>query len=432
MVRYKSALVFLLLCIMVLILSPWTNAPSPVSPIVTEPKTEALAITQPAVLQEISELTVKVALEEAEFNALVDQNKAFALKHPEITVELQRVDPEQAYSVFKLASQLGESADIMLLANEWVKEFATSGYLLPADASFVGKALTEQFEALTSPLKWNGYLWGVPRSLDPFVLVWNTQLMHEWLGENANLPLTIEQWSVLASKNSELQGMPTWLTLNPNDPLMLLAWLESVTGERSDGIWTEGSKPWLGTSFEQALALLDQHRSGISWTDTAEKASQALKNGETLVAIVPYSVAASLLAEPRLETDAKLELDHHSWKLPYVWPRGSSFAISAHTEAEDAVYTWVAELTNIPVQLQNMEVLNRLPVYRSLYDSDRQLSNLLPGNAGKSFPNQASLNMEPELPERLEQLGLIWNKFAMGEIGFVDWNKEWTELITNS
>jgi ABC-type glycerol-3-phosphate transport system substrate-binding protein len=427
----KSALVFLMLCIMVLILSPWVDAPSSTSIAVTEPEKEAFAPALPIIPQEITMLTVEVALEAVEFNALVDQNIAFELRHPDINVELLRIEPEQAYLAFKQSSEMEESADIMLLENEWVKEFAASGYLLPADAAFVGKALAEQFDALATPLKWNGYLWGVPRSLDPYVLVWNADLLGEWLGADAVLPLTIEQWTALTAKSAQLQGTTSWLTLDPNDPLALLAWLENTSGERSDGLWTKGSKPWDGTLFEQALSMLEQQRTGVTFADTKEEAGRLLKEGETLAAIIPYSKAATLIAEPRLASNTNLEIDHQSWKLPYIWPRGSSFAISSHTEAEDAVHTWIAEMTDVPIQLQNMEESSRLPVYRSLYESDRLLSNLLPGKTGQSFPNQSPLVMGPDLPARLKQLSILWSRFAAGEIGLGDWKKQWTESLAN-
>jgi maltose-binding protein MalE len=218
--RRKSALVFLLLCMMVLILSPWADAPSPYSPIVTMPKGEAFETAEPVIAQEVSDLTVEVALEESEFSKLIDQNEAFVRRHPDIMVTLLRTDPQQAYSAFKRASQMEESADVMLLSTDWVKEFASSGYLLPADAAFIGKALAEQFDALSAPLKWNGYLWGVPLNMDPFVLVWNTDLLQEWLGEDVVLPLTIEQWTALAEHSTQLddEASVSWLTLDRNDP----------------------------------------------------------------------------------------------------------------------------------------------------------------------------------------------------------------------
>jgi ABC-type glycerol-3-phosphate transport system substrate-binding protein len=422
----KSALVFLLLCIMVVILSPWVDAPSPSKSVVPVPEDDGLAVAEPVIAEVISRLTVEVALKEPEFNALVLQNDKFVLKHPDIKVELRRIDPEQAYSVYKQASYMQDSADVILLSNEWVKEFAASGYLLPADAAFVGKALTEQFDALVAPLRWNGYLWGVPRDMDPYVLVWNADMLRQWLGEDVTLPLTIEQWTALTAKSTELQGAASWLTINRNDPLALLAWLENAGNERSDGLWTEGSKPWTGTAFEQALTLLDQHRAGVHWIDAAEEAGTLLKNGTTLAAIVPYSLAASWVAETQLSTDVKLELDHRSWKLPYIWPRGSSFAISSNTEDEEAAYKWIAEMTDVPIQLQNMEDRYKLPVYRSMYDSDRRLSNLLPGRNGETFPNQAPLAIGPDMTSRLQQLGILWRKFSAGEITLDEWKKEWS------
>ncbi|MCD9024454.1 extracellular solute-binding protein [Cohnella sp. NL03-T5] len=428
MASRKLALVFLLLCIMVVILSPWADAPSPSTPIVPVPSGEDLATAKPVVAEEISRLTVEVAMEEPEFQALVDQNDEFIAKHPDISVELHRIDPQHAYSTYKQAAQMEELADVILLSNEWVKEFAVSGYLLPADAAFVGKALTEQFDVLIAPLKWNGsYLWGVPRDMDPYVLVWNMDLLHGWLGEDVTLPLTIEQWTALTAKSSELQGAFSWLTIDRNDPLAMLAWLENAVGERSDGLWTDGSKPWEGTPFEQALTLLDQQRAGVKFIDNASEAASTLKAGTTLAAIVPYSLAAPLVAEPRISSDSKLELDHQTWKLPYVWPRGSSFSISSTTEDEDAAYKWIAEMTDAPNQLHNLEERNLLPVYRTLYDNDRRLSNLLPGRNGQTFPNQSPLIMGPDMAARLEKLGGLWRKFTTGVITLDDWKKEWID-----
>jgi hypothetical protein len=431
--RRKSALVFLLLCMMVLILSPWADAPSPYSPIVTMPEGEAFETAEPVIAQEVSDLTVEVALEESEFSTLIDQNEAFVRRHPDITVTLLRTDPQQAYSAFKRASQMEESADVMLLSTDWVKEFASSGYLLPADAAFIGKALAEQFDALSAPLKWNGYLWGVPLNMDPFVLVWNTDLLQEWLGEDVVLPLTIEQWTALAEHSTQLddEASVSWLTLDRNDPLALLAWLEIASSERSDGLWVKESQPWEGTIFEQGLGLLDLHRTGVDFTMDEGEYEHLLKEKQTVAAIVPYSLAAALVNGPRLVDEPKLEIDHLSWKLPYIWPRGSSYSISSHTEVAEAAHTWISEMTDVSIQLQNYEELNRLPVYRSLYDSDRQLSNLLPGRSGQAFPNQAPLAMGPELPARLDRLQALWIKLAAAEITLEDWKKQWAELFAD-
>jgi len=411
---------------MVLILSPWADAPSPPAAAVVMPDGEALAAIEPIITQEISHLTIEVALDEQAFNALVAQNDDFIVRHPDIIVEMNRIEPEQAYFSYKQSAQLKESADIMLLSNEWVKEFASMGYLLPVDAAFVGKALAEQLDALIAPLKWNGYLWGVPRDMDPYVLVWNEALLHEWLGADVVLPLTIEQWNALAAMSEQLQGIASWLMIDRNDPLALLAWLGSAAHERSDGLWDKGSEPWNGTLFEQALALLDQQRANVRFSEArGEAALRSLKEGTTIAAIVPYSEAAAWIAQ---QSEPQLEMDHQSWKLPFAWPRGTSFSISATTEAEEAAYVWISEMTSEQIQWQNAEVRKKLPVYRSIYDSDKELSNLLPSKTGQIFPNQPPLYMGPELTSHLLQLGILWERFAAGEMTMDQWKEEWSKL----
>ncbi|QJD83616.1 extracellular solute-binding protein [Cohnella herbarum] len=428
MARSKSALVFLLLCIMVLILSPWADAPSsPTSFVDVVPEDKSLVTIEPIVAEEISSLVIEVALDEPAYRALTVQNDNFMLNHPNILVDLRRINPEQAYDTYKRSSVLEESADIMLLANEWIIEFASSGYLLPTEAAFVGKALAEQFDAVAAPLTWNSYKWGVPRDMDPYVLVWNMSRLHEWLGEDVTLPLTLEQWAAVSDRSAETQGAISWLSIDRNDPLALLAWLESATAERSDGIWSKDAEPWNGTLFEQAMLLLDLHKANVQFTATDIGTTPALKEGNILAAVMPYSRASALVAQPRLDPEPELEIDHQSWKLPYVWPRGTSFAVSSNTEAEEAAYVWISEMTDEQIQLQNMEERGKLPVYRSLYDSDRTLSNLIPGRTGQSFPSQSPIEFGPDLSAQLGQLQRMWTEFARGAMSIERWKEEWAK-----
>ncbi|RKP55251.1 extracellular solute-binding protein [Cohnella endophytica] len=423
MARRKSALVFLLLCMMAVILSPWAKAPSPASSVVPIPEEETHATVEPADIREISYLKIEVAMDPAEFNEIKNENARFVQANPDITVELTRVDPGQAYSEYKQSSEMKDSMDIMLLNNEWVKEFASSGYLLPADAAFVGKALAEQFDALTAPLKWNGYLWGVPLDMDPYVLVWNMKLLREWLGEDVVLPLTVEQWSVAAEKSEQSAVPASWLAIDGSEPFALLAWLENAGGHRSDELLEKAGKPWEGAPFELPLSLLERHRASIRSVETDE-AFGLMKEGTTLVAVVPYSTAADELADSRSGIDS-LELDHQSWRLPWIWPRGRSFVISADSDNEEAAYRWIAGMTGEQAQLDRLEQRNRLPVFRSFYDSDRKLNNLLPGRTGQGFPNQAPLILGPDVTVRLQRLSGLWERLFNGEATLQQWITEW-------
>ncbi|MFC4599394.1 extracellular solute-binding protein [Cohnella hongkongensis] len=427
MARRKLALVFLLLCVMVLLLSPWADAPTSTSVPVVAPPGGAALVEEPEQAEEVARLTIEVALEEPEFRALSDRNDDFKSRNPGIEAELRRVAPEQAYDAFRRASELEEAADVMLFRNEWVAEFASAGHLFPADSAFVGKALGEQFEALSGPLKWNGYLWGVPRDMDPHVLVWNSDLLRAWLGEDASLPLTPEQWETAAAgAGAEEGGGAAWLAIDPADPFALLAWVENYAQTRTDELWTQESEPWEGTERGQALALLERNRESVRFERDVRESIRAQAQGQVLAAVMPYSEAIRL-APPGEDGEGRPELaiDHSGWKLPFVWPRGSSFVISSRTEAEEAAAAWIAEMTGEQAQLSNLEEQGKLPVFSSLYEADRRLADLLAGRSGQAFPDQAPLLYGPEAVRRLDEVGRLWSRFAGGELTREQWGEEW-------
>lgn len=425
MARRKSVLVFLLFCLMVLILSPWADAPSPESPSVLVQEREVAAI-EPETAEEISRLTIVVAMEEQDFYALSNRNDDFTFRHPDIEIELRRISPDRAYEIYRKAAELEQAPDVMLVENEWVKEFASSGFLLPADAAFAGKSMAEQFEALIGQVKWNGYHWGVPRDMDPFVLVWNEGMLRERLGDTASLPLTVEQWLAAAEAILSSEETVSWLTIDGRDPLALLAWLESATGERSDDWWEREDGPWSDTPQRSALALLESAGSGVSFAGGAKEAIEAVKEGRSLAAVVPYSETAFLDRESGGEGRTSLTVDHHSWKLPFTWPRGSSYVISSRTEAEEEASAWISEMTGEQAQLQHMEEQGKLPVYRSFYDGDRRLSNLLPGRSGQSFPNVAPKLSDPDAAERLRSVGDRLAEVVRGELTAAEWEVRWS------
>lgn len=452
--RRKIALVIILIGMMLLILSPWSDPnPGPASaPTVAIPQGESVVTVQPVELAEPASLSVAVAMDEEAFKVLAEQNVQFRERHKDITVTLVRVDPETAYRYFHRASELEEAPDVMLMSSEWVSGFAASGYLLPVESAFVGKSLTEQFDALIAPVRWNDYTWGVPLDFDPYVLVWNETLLEQWLGGGVALPLTVEQWRGVAARSTQTyrssddagneaadpeassapEGPISWLSIDPNDPYALLSWLESASGTRSDTLWEDDGESWTGTPLGHALTLLSEQRTGVQFATSADQVRGQLYGGQTLVAAVPYSVAMEITDSGVSHPSVKLRLDHSAWKLPYIWPRGTSYVVSAGTTVEEAAMTWITEMSDAATQSMNESRLNRLPVYRSIYDSDTgRLSNLLPSRAGQAFPNQAPLAAGPTLPLRMEQLKTLWQRFASGQLTLDDWKLAWSKALAD-
>lgn len=431
--RRKIALIFLLLFLFVLLLSPWASAPSPAvhSPVRPEAVDSAEPSIPPDDEAEPVRLKVAVPLSEAEFAYLQKKSDEQAFQYRDIEVELKRVEPREAYAAFRQASRIGESADVMLMPNEWVKTFAVSGYLMPADSAFVGDAMSEQFDALSSPLKWNGLFWGVPRDFDPPVLVWNLNVLRSIAGENAVPPQTLAQWAELASGSRTGPAPVAWLAMSGSDPASFLTWMQSASGERTDTVWTKKADPWSGTPLAHALELLVQERTGVFIAGDGEDVETALTDGRAASAVLPYSAAQKLIDEGAEMNRSGLLMDRSAWQLPFVWPQGRSYAISSSTEAEDAARRWIAAMTEPSVQLDNWETFGKLPVYRSLYQNGGALAALFKGAAASSFPYAAPADFGPELPSRLNGLESLWSDFAAGEIGLEEWNSRWNDGLSD-
>ena len=432
MSRRKSAVAVLLVALIVLVLSPWATAPSSVVPSTDRPPQESkspaptpTASEQPAVIR------VAVPMEEAEFDALAQDNEAFELRHPDIRVELVRVQPQDARAAFRQEAKLGELPDIVLLPNEWVGEFAVSGYLLSVDAAYFGEAQSEQFDAVVAPLKWNGLWWAVPRDLDPYVVAWNRRV----LGQVAPAPdggtgaaAALERWRSLPKRLKDAGLSASWLALDDGDPQALLAFLTAAAGSRTDEWLSRGSGVWNGQPLEGALSLLEQERSGVRLGTVGDAAFwQDWAEGKAAAAIMPYSAAWQ--AAGRAELAAVTEIDRSMWEAPFVWPGGRSFALSARTAYADAARTWVSEMTDAAHQRSNYERSGRLPVYRSLYAGADGIRPSLSAAGARQFPNVAPASAGPELPAALDTVRSFGQRLLRGKLTVEEWKKKWPQSL---
>lgn len=434
--RRKVALVFLLLFLMVLLLSPWASAPMPSAPAAGVQQPGQATLDLSAGLNDRDDrpsrqvdLQVAAALEPAEFETLREQNERQSYLFRDIRVSFVRIDPAAAFSAYVNASRVGLAADVMLMDNEWVKTFAVSGYLAPADSAFAGDALSEQFDAISSPLRWNGYIWGVPRDYDPYVLVWHRDALHAWTGdERSEPPREWTEWQALASADRTQQAPQMhWLAISASDPIALLYWVQAATGEPA-GAFREDGGAWRDTAAGQALALLDGARSGVAFgTDPAEVASLLL-SGRTVAAIMPYSQARELTGG-RSSNGQALSVDLSAWKQPYVWPRGRSFTISSRAAEDDAARRWIAAMTGEAVQRDNLLQAGKLPVYRSLYRDigDRGIADMALAEDTGAFPRGPLPEFGPDLPARLAGLRGLWEQFAAGTLNAQAWLERTSE-----
>lgn len=414
-----------LLVLSAMLLPPWMSAP-PAQPSAGRQPEQAARPAPLAADQEAEPVRLRVAaaLGETEFAALQKQSGEIAGLLRNIEVEWVRADPAEAFERFRREARLGTAADVMLMPGEWVKYFAVSGLLAPADGAYSGDGQSQHFAALTASLKWNGYIWGVPRDFDPYVLLWNTDALKEVLGPSPALPDSPAAWVELADKSRAAEHPLPILALNREDPLSLLAWAHAASGERSDKIW-EDAHAWDQTLLGEALSLLDSKRDQVVFAKSTAEIAALASEGGVIVAALPFSSAMLLLdISPH---SPSLMMDLGGWKKPYVWPRGSSFTIYAGSEAEQAAIQWIAAMTSETVQYIHWQASGKLPAQASLFDRDSRLRAVLAELPSDAFPHEAQASPDPALPQRLDLVAGLWKQFADGVIGYETWMSRWAD-----
>lgn len=128
------------------------------------------------------ELRVEVSLPAESFRVLQALNRSFMERHKDIVVRLRNLEPDSIYEVLGRAFRLGDTSDIMLLHNEKVMQYAVMAHLYPADDFFTSDTETEYLPAMTEQLRWNGYIWGVPFQIQPYIIAYHEQAWLESTG----------------------------------------------------------------------------------------------------------------------------------------------------------------------------------------------------------------------------------------------------------
>lgn len=371
-------------------------------------------------------IKVAVQMEPGEFAKLQELSQTFAEEH-HVSVELTNESGEDAYSLFGHMLALHDAPDVLLLDNNWVRSFAEQGYLLPADSYFSGSAIGNSLSGLQAFGEWNGYVWAVPKDLDPYVLVYNPQLLSQ-LGFNA-LPNTMNDWNRLYSSQMQaaVKGtVPFLLAGNFNDPASFLSLLRRMGGgSLKDGL----SQLDLTNGEKEALLLLEKARPQIYNEPAPDKEQSGLwsklDSGQTAIALVPYSQARTRpSAKLRIELPASLDAGM------MLTGAGRSFVVSASSADPETADEWITAMTDVSQQKGWYELTGKLPALKSLYDAaaSMEISAWLPeGGGGKGLV--WSLPVESRMPELLKGISGLSASFLTGSLSREDFIKQYDAAV---
>lgn len=354
------------LLIAALLLTPFSRNTNPAS--TGKPDGKSMDQPEPGehIVDQISDIYVSVSLSNSQFQQLQELNRNFMIEHPYIQVKLTN-EPfkDRAYDLWALQSRQGEASDIMLLDNGWVRPFAIRGFLKPADSIMTGDALTDQLTGLLDPLKWNGYIWGVPREVNPYIVVWSEALLAA-----AGLKEPPADWAsyqAAASKVIELNSEASIVNWSEGDLQQQLIWLAAFQTDRSNLLKLH---PFNEIQISQLdwLQKMEQHMSRIA-VNAIDQLNEAFQGNSLLAAIIPWNDYENLNEALR----NKLTVDRD--RIYYPWLNGHSYVISSNSNAEEEAMLWIKEMTNVNNQQMTYNRSGQLPARESLYSFSGSLQS---------------------------------------------------------
>lgn len=302
-----------------------------------------------------------VIMEPKEFELFSKMAKQFSDSHDGIVIEVDNVNAKEAYPKWKLAAQLGEAPDLMLLDNNWVKEFAALGFLQPVDAFYSSDQQNNRIGLLMSQVKWNGYIWGIPKNVDPYILAWSrTAAAQHKMTHAPESPAELIEWNKTMMKPEE--GM-YGIYADPEDPYAFIALASTLTGA-----WFSGDKLWgdeaaAQKALEGFLAPQEEAWTGKAYAKNYPLPTPAWSPWELLqkgkIGAMVTTVSAFKINER--EDIAIAAIPAPSGKESGVWLKGKSFVISSRSAYDGLLMEWIKEMAKPETETRFWDESKMLP-----------------------------------------------------------------------
>lgn len=311
--------------------------------------------------EDLGPIQVGVSLPPEEWEQLSSLNESF-IEQTGAEVELVALEPDNiTIEAFMHNRSLNEGPDIYLMDTHYIKTLAMNGYLLPADASQGMVIDGEVLSGLLPPLAWNGYHWGVPFDMDPYMISWEPNK----LPDSMPLPDNRKSWRDLHQRVEE-----TVFSIDVMDPYAFGAVVQMLGGDpaRPDAEVLN----WL--SDREGTWLLLEHEAQEEGGGTPAEPVQ----DEALIKVAAYSDLMHQQAQDQA-TELALALSSDS-ELPVI--RSRVFAVAAHTSSPSLARKWITYMTSKESQRAWTEAAGTLPVVSELYVPGTSLADLWLQNEG--------------------------------------------------
>jgi maltose-binding protein MalE len=363
-------------------------------------------------------LKVTVSMQPKEYALLEKQSLEYTSTHDDIKVELNNVT--DAYAVLKKANQLGDAPDLMLLDNHWVNEFAALGFLHPMDEFFTGEQQSQGITSLLSQVKWNGYLWAIPKDVDPYILVWNikTAEANKW----PHAPESIDELLLWNKTMMHPEEGKYGIYYDQNDPYAFLSLLttlgDDTTGQsflskandpltikKIESFFVPQEEIWNGTLLKKNYPLITP-----TWDPWDLLSQGKLAAMVTTVSEFKHHGDNNInLAALSLKTGSSSETSN------FGLLKGRSYAISSRSKNQDLAINWIKEMTSIGTDLIVWDEAKLLPSSPTAFLTTPISNDAYSNSYIWLINNGKVLPVEPDSYKKISSMKANWDQVWQGK-----------------
>ncbi|NMO94799.1 carbohydrate ABC transporter substrate-binding protein [Paenibacillus lemnae] len=268
--------------------------------------------------RDLGPITVGVTMNKVELAHLIKLNEQFMQKTGTVVHIIEMENIAGNNEDFMRRMQLGEGPDVILADSHWIKPFAIKGLLLPVEAAPSVIPESQLPAGLLSSMQWNGFQWGVPLDVDPYITVQRAkEPAAEPLGE-----------SVQTSDPEVISGF----SIDPKDPYAFAA-----------AVYAAGGNPEMPGQEESAALDLQQFYTQLQLED--DEAYRRRMNAED----------RSDMASTRISSSSSLNRDWpEGYEITLPDPKMSSykpvihtrsFALTGNREQSLLALSWISDMT---------------------------------------------------------------------------------------
>lgn len=339
-------------------------------------------------------IKISVHLSTNEFNKLELLNKRF-VQETGIQAQLSNIPDESGYDEISISKALaiGEGSDVLLMESNWIKGLATKGYLLPVESYLKSTPGGSVLRSLLPLVEWNGYQWGMPFDMNPYVLVWQPKALSE-VGIT-DPPSTDEEWDNLLSKQLERKGK-VLLGIDSERSYALAA---LIGGLGSNILHPEARDlKWIEQSLPNMKLVNDNNR---------QQVLQLVHDGEIPLYLTAYAETTSLRKD-----GLSVTIPSYFYSESPSFLRSRSFGVSSQSLLPEQSSEWIAYMTSYDIQQEWLYATYRLPSLSAIYenytneslDTKIKLDLLKKLNSGDVEYEQLTNKTWTELSIRVHQL----------------------------